>query len=106
MTLGWNVWQAVEYLAEWSLTPSNVAFLRVQTGVSDPVLIGDKVKWFAHELDIIRFSSWDDSSSLVSALRALSTIHTQPTGSHTPDSSPVAKIYYSHDFPIYHSKYN
>ncbi|TMW39368.1 hypothetical protein DOY81_015552, partial [Sarcophaga bullata] len=29
--------QAVEFLAEWSLTPTNVAFLRVQTGVMDPL---------------------------------------------------------------------
>lgn len=31
--------QAVEFLAEWSLTPTNVAFLRVQTGVFDPAQV-------------------------------------------------------------------
>jgi len=35
----------VEFFAEWILSPDNVAFLRVQTGVYDPALIGDKPKW-------------------------------------------------------------
>jgi len=35
----------VEFLAEWSLTPSNMTFLRINTGVCDPKLIGDKQKW-------------------------------------------------------------
>ncbi|XP_054153734.1 MAP kinase-activating death domain protein-like isoform X2 [Oppia nitens] len=47
--------QAVEFLAEWSLCPSNVAFIRVQTGVFDPTVIGDKHKWFGHQLDAISF---------------------------------------------------
>ncbi|KAJ6639366.1 MAP kinase-activating death domain protein [Pseudolycoriella hygida] len=63
--------QAVEFLAEWSLTPTNVAFLRVQTGVLDPSQIGDKSKWFAHLLTPIRFSVWDDGSSMNGALRSL-----------------------------------
>lgn len=46
--------QAVEFLAEWSLTPSNVAFLRIQTGMLDPTQVGDKSKWFAHTLTPIR----------------------------------------------------
>lgn len=56
--------QAVEFLAEWSLTPTNVAFQRVHTGVLDPSLIGDKPKWFLHTLDPIKFVVWDDGSSL------------------------------------------
>ena len=32
--------QAVEYFAEWSLSPTNSAFQRVHTGVFDPSLIG------------------------------------------------------------------
>nr|CAD7399883.1 unnamed protein product [Timema poppensis] len=66
-----NAPQAVEFLAEWSLTPSNVAFLRVHTGVFDPTLIGDKSKWYAHTLEPIRFIVWDESSSLSGALRSL-----------------------------------
>lgn len=56
--------QAVEFLAEWSLTPTNVAFQRVHTGVLDPALIGDKAKWYIHTLEPIRFVVWDDGSSL------------------------------------------
>lgn len=63
--------QAVEYLSEWSLQPTNVAFLRVQTGLMDPTQIGDKPKWFAHQLTPIRFAVWDDGSSLNGALRRL-----------------------------------
>ena len=72
-------WQAVEFLAEWSLTPSNVAFLRVHTGVFDPTLIGDKPKWYAHTLEPIRFTVWDQSSSLNGAVRSLRQ-QEQPTG--------------------------
>lgn len=56
--------QAVEFLAEWSLTPTNVAFQRVHTGVLDPSLIGDKPKWFLHTLEPIKFVVWDDGGSL------------------------------------------
>lgn len=71
--------QAVEYLAEWSLTPTNVAFFRVHTGLYDPREIGDKVKWFGHTLDPVRFVVWDECSSLNSALRSVNQ-QEQPTG--------------------------
>lgn len=44
------------------MCPSNVAFLRVQNGVHDPVVIGDKHKWFGHQLDSIEFNVWNDSN--------------------------------------------
>lgn len=78
--------QAVEFLAEWSLTPTNVAFLRVQTGVLDPSQIGDKPKWFAHTLTPIRFAVWDDGSSLNGALRSLQQLENQPTDESGSDS--------------------
>ncbi|XP_045763482.1 MAP kinase-activating death domain protein isoform X3 [Maniola jurtina] len=78
--------QAVEFLAEWSLTPSNVAFLRVQTGVFDPRQIGDKPKWFADQLQPIRFAVWDDGSSLNGALRQLQRHENQPTDESGSDS--------------------
>lgn len=78
--------QAVEFLAEWSLTPTNVAFLRVQTGVLDPTQVGDKSKWFAHTLTPIRFSVWDDGSSLNGALRSLQQMENQPTDESGSDS--------------------
>nr|CAD7203497.1 unnamed protein product [Timema douglasi] len=80
-----NAPQAVEFLAEWSLTPSNVAFLRVHTGVFDPTLIGDKSKWYAHTLEPIRFIVWDESSSLSGALRSLKQ-QEQPTDESGSDS--------------------
>ncbi|XP_024084924.1 MAP kinase-activating death domain protein isoform X2 [Cimex lectularius] len=77
--------QAVEFLAEWSLTPSNVAFLRVQTGVCDPAQIGDKSKWFNHTLEPILFRVWDDNSSLATALNYLPQ-QEQPTDESGSDS--------------------
>lgn len=59
----------MEYFAEWSLTPTNVVFQRVQTGVYDPALIGDKPKWFAHYLEPITFSVWNKSGSLENILK-------------------------------------
>ena len=47
--------QAVEYFGECSLNPLNVTFLRIQTGVYDPHLIGDKSKWFREQLQPIEF---------------------------------------------------
>ncbi|XP_058788750.1 MAP kinase-activating death domain protein isoform X1 [Phymastichus coffea] len=79
--------QAVEFLAEWSLTPSNVAFLRVQTGVCDPAQIGDKAKWFAPSLEPINFAVWEaSSSSLVNALKAMREMEGQPTDESGSDS--------------------
>lgn len=78
--------QAVEFLAEWSLTPTNLAFLRVQTGMLDPTQVGDKSKWFAHILTPIRFGVWDDGSSLNGALRSLKQHENQPTDESGSDS--------------------
>nr|XP_014294410.1 MAP kinase-activating death domain protein isoform X5 [Halyomorpha halys] len=77
--------QAVEFLAEWSLTPSNVAFLRVHTGVCDPSQIGDKAKWFDHTLDPVPFSVWNEDSSLATALNYLPQ-QEQPTDESGSDS--------------------
>lgn len=78
--------QAVEFLAEWSLTPSNVAFQRVQTGILDPMQIGDKPKWYMHCLDSMKFVVWDDGSSLNGALRSIQTHESQPTDESGSDS--------------------
>ncbi|KAL3267187.1 hypothetical protein HHI36_011324 [Cryptolaemus montrouzieri] len=84
--------QAVEFLAEWSLTPTNVAFQRVQTGVLDPSEIGDKPKWYLHTLEPIKFNVWDDGSSLNGALsyfRSLQNPENQPTDESGSDSEAV-----------------
>lgn len=52
----------MEFFAEWSLYPSNVAFIRVQNGVYDPAIIGDKHKWYSHQLDSINFKVWNSSN--------------------------------------------
>lgn len=59
--------QAVEYFAEWTLSPGNVVFLRVQTGVFDPLLIGDKAKWYSQQLQIIDFKVCDEVTSTLGA---------------------------------------
>lgn len=56
--------QAVDYFAEWSLTPNNVVFQRIQTGVDDPSMIGDKLKWFANNVDSVIFTVWQDKCSI------------------------------------------
>ncbi|CAF0724283.1 unnamed protein product [Brachionus calyciflorus] len=61
--------QAVEFLAEWSLSPSNVAFLRIQTGIFDPSLIGDKPKWYCRYLTPIQFKTYEDKSTLAAAIQ-------------------------------------
>lgn len=78
--------QAVEFLAEWSLTPTNVAFQRVHTGVLDPTQIGDKPKWYLHTLDPLKFIVWDDGSSLNGALRSIQNQESQPTDESGSDS--------------------
>jgi len=53
---------------EWALSPTNAVFLRVQTGVYDPSLVGDKAKWFSHLLAHKLFLVYDDRSTLAAAL--------------------------------------
>ena len=76
--------QAVEFLAEWSLTPSNMTFLRINTGVCDPKLIGDKHKWYADELEPVTFKVWQESSSLGSTLKSAASADNPPTGEWVP----------------------
>lgn len=34
--------------------------MRVHTGVFDPSIVGDKAKWYSHQLDPIVFKCWSD----------------------------------------------
>jgi len=63
--------QAVEFYAEWALMPTNLAYQRIHTGLADPTIIGDKFKWYAHNLDPVSFVVWDNLSSLNTALKCL-----------------------------------
>ncbi|XP_033972690.1 MAP kinase-activating death domain protein isoform X3 [Trematomus bernacchii] len=60
--------QAVEYYGEWALNPTNVAFQRIHNNVFDPSLIGDKPKWYAHQLQPVLYRVYDGSSQLVEAM--------------------------------------
>ncbi|CAH2325991.1 MAP kinase-activating death domain -like isoform X13 [Pelobates cultripes] len=60
--------QAVEYFAEWSLNPTNFAFQRIHNNMFDPALIGDKPKWYAHQLQPIHYRVYDANSQLADAL--------------------------------------
>ncbi|XP_036399141.1 MAP kinase-activating death domain protein isoform X8 [Megalops cyprinoides] len=62
--------QAVEYFGEWSLNPSNLAFQRIHNNVYDPSLIGDKPKWYAHQLQPIYYRVYDGNSLLAEAMSA------------------------------------
>lgn len=57
----------MEFFAEWALCPTNVVFLRVQTGVYDPLLIGDKAKWYSQGLQKIDFQVYDEPNSTLGA---------------------------------------
>ncbi|XP_046450637.1 MAP kinase-activating death domain protein-like isoform X2 [Daphnia pulex] len=90
--------QAVEFLAEWSLSPTNVAFLRVQTGVFDPAIIGDKHKWFSDQYEPLQFAVWDEASSMDSALRSLGKhdqIQTDESGSDSEGGGSSSSSYSS-----------
>ncbi|XP_068017670.1 MAP kinase-activating death domain protein isoform X21 [Melanerpes formicivorus] len=60
--------QAVEYFGEWSLNPTNYAFQRIHNNTFDPALIGDKPKWYAHQLQPIHYRVYDSNSQLAEAL--------------------------------------
>ena len=66
---------------EWALSPTNAVFLRVQTGVYDPSLVGDKSKWFSHLLAHKLFDVYVESSTLAAALE------TQTSTGPTADDS-------------------
>uniref|UniRef100_A0A8D3ECV3 MAP kinase-activating death domain protein n=1 Tax=Scophthalmus maximus TaxID=52904 RepID=A0A8D3ECV3_SCOMX len=60
--------QAVEFYGEWALNPANLAFQRIHNNVFDPSLIGDKPKWYAHQLQPVVYRVYDGSSQLVEAM--------------------------------------
>ncbi|XP_060556937.1 MAP kinase-activating death domain protein-like isoform X5 [Ruditapes philippinarum] len=92
--------QATEYFGEWSLCPQNVAFLRVQTSVFDPLLIGDKAKWYANQLQPITFRVYDEASSLGAALSSATEVvsddyPTDESGSDSDGAESTSSSYSS-----------
>uniref|UniRef100_A0A5S6Q1S7 MAP kinase-activating death domain protein n=1 Tax=Trichuris muris TaxID=70415 RepID=A0A5S6Q1S7_TRIMR len=59
--------QAVEYFSECSLLPKNEAYIRVQNGIDDPYIIGDKVKWYDEDLMVNEFDVISPDSTLSDA---------------------------------------
>ncbi|XP_069479248.1 MAP kinase-activating death domain protein isoform X32 [Ambystoma mexicanum] len=80
--------QAVEYFGEWSLNPTNFAFQRIHNNMFDPSLIGDKPKWYAHQLQPIYYRVYDGNSQLAEALSVPSEKETDsdPTDDSGSDS--------------------
>lgn len=90
--------QAVEFYAEWSLCPTNVAFLRVHTGVFDPAVIGDKAKWYCHQLEPIQFEVWSDNCTLnidMASISQADEASTGESGSESDDASSTSSSYSS-----------
>jgi len=46
-----------------------VAYLRVQTGIFDPSLIGDKAKWYCRYLTPVQFKTYEDKTTLAAAIQ-------------------------------------
>ncbi|XP_014679773.1 PREDICTED: MAP kinase-activating death domain protein-like, partial [Priapulus caudatus] len=80
--------QAVEFYAEWSLAPTNVAFHRVHTGVYDPLLIGDKPKWYSQQLNAVYFQVFGERTALTSALMEAQSLEDETTVLNDNYSAP------------------
>ncbi|XP_061830820.1 MAP kinase-activating death domain protein isoform X14 [Nerophis lumbriciformis] len=74
--------QAVEFYGEWALNPTNLAFHRIHNNVFDPSLIGDKPKWYAHQLQPVVYRVFDGNSQLVEAMAS-------PFEDESNDSDPT-----------------
>ncbi|XP_033004201.1 MAP kinase-activating death domain protein isoform X30 [Lacerta agilis] len=92
--------QAVEYFGEWSLNPTNYAFQRIHNNMFDPALIGDKPKWYAHQLQPIHYRVYDSNSQLAEALsvpieRETDSEPTDDSGSDSVDFDDSSSSYSS-----------
>ena len=75
-----------------------MAFLRVQTGVFDPAVVGDKSKWYSQQYEPLSFPVWDEASSLDGALRALGK-HDQIATGNPLDPIQPNSLDYNETFP-------
>ncbi|KAK9409839.1 MAP kinase-activating death domain protein [Crotalus adamanteus] len=92
--------QAVEYFGEWSLNPTNYAFQRIHNNMFDPALIGDKPKWYAHQLQPIHYRVYDSNSQLAEAMnvpadRETDSDPTDDSGSDSVDYDDSSSSYSS-----------
>ncbi|XP_015486091.1 MAP kinase-activating death domain protein isoform X26 [Parus major] len=93
--------QAVEYFGEWSLNPTNYAFQRIHNNMFDPALIGDKPKWYAHQLQPIHYRVYDTNSQLAEALNVPAEKETD--SDPTDDSSGSDSVDYDDSSSSYSS---
>ncbi|XP_027497698.1 MAP kinase-activating death domain protein isoform X28 [Corapipo altera] len=93
--------QAVEYFGEWSLNPTNYAFQRIHNNMFDPALIGDKPKWYAHQLQPIHYRVYDSNSQLAEALNIPAEKETDSDS--TDDSSGSDSVDYDDSSSSYSS---
>lgn len=70
-----------------------MAFLRVQTGVYDPAVIGDKPKWYSRNLTAVPFNIIEENSTLGQAINSFTaksnSAEQTPTGIHPAHRSSV-----------------
>ncbi|VDN20444.1 unnamed protein product [Dibothriocephalus latus] len=52
-------------MAEWCLYPENEVFQRIHAGIVDPVLIGDKPKWFRDSLVKVDYAAFEKTDVCV-----------------------------------------
>ncbi|XP_075281931.1 MAP kinase-activating death domain protein isoform X22 [Opisthocomus hoazin] len=93
--------QAVEYFGEWSLNPTNYAFQRIHNNMFDPALIGDKPKWYAHQLQPIHYRVYDSNSQLGEALNV--PVEKETDSDPTDDSSGSDSVDYDDSSSSYSS---
>jgi len=79
--------QAVEYLAEWSLLPDNIAFLRINQSIDNPLHIGDKAKWFEQQLRNVNHCTHEQCSSLVATINMTDEIQQRESDNAPTDES-------------------
>lgn len=56
--------QAVEFFAEYMVNPENTTFRKVQNGILDPLIIGDKPKWYSHYVQPLYYQVHNPHSRL------------------------------------------
>ena len=56
--------QAVQYYGEWMVNPENTVYRKVQNGILDPRIIGDKPCWFSHYVQPLYYQVHNPQSSL------------------------------------------
>lgn len=56
--------QAVEYYAEWMVNPDNSVYRKVENGILDPRIIGDKPRWYSHYVQPLYYQVHNPQSQL------------------------------------------